>query len=666
MNTPDLQQLFTQILCGGTLQDKLAGKDFSVSLLNENTLKLKSDFFLPEKPGRTGRLSTDQEVQGRFPKKSELGQKTSRGRLLHFFANHELLAIETMAYVLLKFPDAPLEFQKGVWGTLQDEQRHMGLYLSKMNEFGVELGDMPLNLYFWKSLASMKSPFDFVTRMSLTFEQANLDFALEYAKLFEKEIDDPGTASLLRQIHDDEVKHVAHGLKWFQKWRSPELSEWEAYSQALPFPLTPRRAKGGRFFSVDSRVQAGFSQNFIDEIQIAGGSRGKVPDYYFFNPECEIEVQKSNLPLQMKQKLHDLSPLMIWIAQEEDVLELPVKPPLEWLKKIYEVKGELPELITNPSQSERYLAFDHLKPWGWGKSAWSKHAFLSSKIRVKAPGTLVQFEQEWFSKSWWKTKLKTEGFVFQQEELFLKWVADEGSFLLQELTAGKREKEFILKSPISTSGRGHLRFPASSLNDPALIAKIVKRIKNEGAVVIEPFLNKKIDFSTQIEINKLGRVKIEEPRFFLVDETFQYQGAFLGNWNYHPRLKPFSICLDENRSKLESALFKIVEILKAGNYTGPVGVDSLIYESENGSIEMEPVIEVNVRYTMGRVALEIERALKKRLGSLQGLWCFTKEELQNESAWNQHEILRTSPKAETNTFAYWGSAAEEKLKSFLF
>ncbi len=44
----------------------------------------------------------------------------------------------------------------------------------------VRFGDFTLNRFFWDSIAPMETPLDYVTRLSLTFEQANLDYAHHY------------------------------------------------------------------------------------------------------------------------------------------------------------------------------------------------------------------------------------------------------------------------------------------------------------------------------------------------------------------------------------------------------------------------------------------------------------------------------------------------------
>ena len=83
----------------------------------------------PAMPGRPKELVFKARGEGRdaFPGLKRLEKESERGRLLHFFANHELLATELMALVLLRFPDAPAAFRQGVFRTLRDEQGHTRL-----------------------------------------------------------------------------------------------------------------------------------------------------------------------------------------------------------------------------------------------------------------------------------------------------------------------------------------------------------------------------------------------------------------------------------------------------------------------------------------------------------------------------------------------------------
>ena len=44
-------------------------------------------------------------------------------------------------------------------------------------------------------------------------------------------------------------------------------------------------------------------------------------------------------------------------------------------------------------------------------------------------------------------------------------------------------------------------------------------------------------------------------------------------------------------------------------YAGPLGVDAMVYRRMDGTLALRHVIELNVRMTMGRVALELQRKL---------------------------------------------------------
>ena len=152
----------------------------------------------PVAPGRPANLIFKPHAAGKseFPGLHRLEEKSERGKLLHFFGNHELLATELMALVLLKFPDAPAAFRRGVLQTLKDEQEHTRLYIERMKSCGIEFGELPVSGYFWRCVSPMEHPMDYVASLCLTFEQANLDFARHFAKGF-GQIGDAETSQLL-------------------------------------------------------------------------------------------------------------------------------------------------------------------------------------------------------------------------------------------------------------------------------------------------------------------------------------------------------------------------------------------------------------------------------------------------------------------------------------
>jgi uncharacterized ferritin-like protein (DUF455 family) len=177
---------------------------------------------LPATPGRPHALRFPTASPG-VPFPRDLTTAEARGVVLHFFANHELLALELMALGILRFAAAPPAFLAGLATVMVDEQRHLAGYLARMEACGVPLGSVPVNRFFWDALAPVEEPLRFVAGLSLTFEQANLDFAHHYARAF-RQVGDEDTAAILDGVLQDELRHVRHGLGWFDRWRAPGLS----------------------------------------------------------------------------------------------------------------------------------------------------------------------------------------------------------------------------------------------------------------------------------------------------------------------------------------------------------------------------------------------------------------------------------------------------------
>jgi uncharacterized ferritin-like protein (DUF455 family) len=338
----ELRDFAEQILFAKTLGAKLRAPE---GITDERP---GAPIVAPATPGRPAglRFKPSGSRKADFPGTHRLEELSERGRLLHFFANHELLATELMALVLLRFPEAPAAFRRGVLQTLQDEQEHTRLYLERMKSCGIEFGQLPVSGFFWRAISGMESPMDFVAGLSLTFEQANLDFARHFARAFAA-VGDAESARLLDRIHRDEIAHVASGLKWFRHWKDPDQSDWAAFCRQLKFPLSPQRAKGPAL-DVEGRRAAGLDANYIDELNVFSQSKGRTPNVFVFNPltEGHIAQGKSFTPVRHQAQLaRDLANVPQFLCRQDDAVLIERRPSVEFLSTIKQAGFALPECV---------------------------------------------------------------------------------------------------------------------------------------------------------------------------------------------------------------------------------------------------------------------------------------------------------------------------------
>ncbi|HEY9510155.1 MAG TPA: DUF455 family protein, partial [Verrucomicrobiae bacterium] len=338
----ELREFAEQVLFATSLEEKLRAPE------NISDERPGSPLITPAAPGRPTELRFKPQVSGKadFPGLHELEQPRERGRLLHFFANHELLATELMALVLLRFPDAPAAFRKGVLQTLKDEQEHTRLYIERMTACGIHFGELPVSGYFWRTVSAMENPMDYVSSLCLTFEQANLDFARHFAQGF-AQVGDADTSKLLQKIYKDEIGHVAYGLKWFRRWKNPNESDWEAFCRQLKFPLSPQRAKGFSL-NVEGRRAAGLDPQFIAELNVYSQSKGRTPSVFVFNPFAEARIAhgKTFNPSKHQARLaRDLENLPQFLCREDDIVLVEKRPSVEFLSFIKQAGFPLPEFV---------------------------------------------------------------------------------------------------------------------------------------------------------------------------------------------------------------------------------------------------------------------------------------------------------------------------------
>lgn len=245
------------------LEDKLTDS----SIVDDLNFHKLSDGIADLRPARDKKIAFSDQ-QAKFPKRGSFHLDEKKAMALHFFANHELLAIEMMATALMYIPiEDKAQYKRiatGLLSTIDDEIKHFKLYRSRMNDFGIDFGDLPVNDFFWRQMQKITSFEEYFAVMALTFEAANLDFAKFYRDIFAG-VDDKKSAAILNVVYEDEISHVGFGIHWLNRWRN-DKSLWDFYVQSLPDLLSPARAKG-MVFDHEGRVRTGMDEDFIDKIK---------------------------------------------------------------------------------------------------------------------------------------------------------------------------------------------------------------------------------------------------------------------------------------------------------------------------------------------------------------------------------------------------------------
>ncbi|MDR3459467.1 MAG: DUF455 family protein [Verrucomicrobiae bacterium] len=592
----------------------------------------------PAAPGRPAQMQFKPHAAGKseFPGLHRLEDKAERGKLLHFFGNHELLATELMALVLLKFPDAPAAFRKGVLQTLKDEQEHTRLYIERMKSCGIEFGELPVSGYFWRCVSPMENPIDYVASLCLTFEQANLDFARHFAKSFTA-IGDQDTGNLLEKIYRDEIGHVAYGLKWFRRWKNPNESDWEAFCRTLKFPLSPQRAKG-LTLNFAGRKAAGLDEHFIAELNVYSQSKGRTPSVFLFNPFAEGRIAEGktfNPTKPQAQLARDLENLPQFLCRQDDVVLTGEKPSVEFLSGIKQAGFPLPEFV--PLDSVATLAerkLGSLRPWAWGPDSFEKLKPVMASVTGEKRDDARRFNAgiaELYAKSWSAGLLRK---IISSKSTLPAWLCttDEVGVAVRSLDdalaaiadiRARGQHKIIIKAALGVAGSNAMR-----LFEPAILETQKRWLQNAFAhkreLVVEPWLERLMDFSVQLEMSERG-LKLCGYTGLLNDA----RGQFIANFaeaHHHKRIpakviSQFNAPVDVSGQLLElyGDIFAVLETeLKARDFTGPIGIDAFVYRASDGTVKLKPVVEINPRYTMGRVLVELMRqACQNSFGRFQ-------------------------------------------------
>ncbi len=588
-----VQHFAEQLLFGTQLADKLCKpKGLIVSHGYKGALGT------PAVPGRPSGLQfLPKSDRHAFPSVQNIQDPLVRGRILHFFANHELLAIELMALALIKFPNTPPTFKKEIIALLSQEQNHLQLYIQRMSELGVSFGDVPVNDFFWRTISPVDTPLKYVTHLNLGFEQANLDFALYYEKLF-TEVGDTVTASLMRRVYLEEIGHVAHGVRWFDTWRDESQTEWQSFCSHLRLPFSPSRAKGIGF-DFDGRRKAGLSEDYIQSLH----HFKKHAKVYWFNPSCEQEILSGHPhftpPLPRQQFAEDFGWCVSYLAESGDSILMQQPPKQGYLEKHKSFGFSVPHVVSKVTSSMDF----NPQPWGWSPVSKRVLRMDEDKIFIDKIMSVKMFHEFY------------DANINLMPELGPRYLLPKlvGSYEELESHLISDPAAYVVKLPAHSGGQGNLLLTSPVLGERERLW-IQKAFRDFSTIVLEPWLERICDWGQQLYIYDNGAGYKGLSRY----ETYasgQLQAYLLGD--------PQMLLSREVRRAINGpqTYFSILkktrefitrELMGLG-YEGPAGVDAFVFRHK-GDFFLRPLVEINSRHTFGHVALAIEKHLAR--GSL--------------------------------------------------
>lgn len=594
----ELRAFAERVLSGATLADKVGALDHASDRVRGEPIAV------PLAPGRPAELAFRPKTRSKRPLPGSLRDDRDRGRILHAFVNHELLALELLALAVLRFPDADPKLRRAWVATAVDEQRHLGLYLDRMATTGVVLGEEGVSTFFWDALAGAPDPLSFTVGLGLVLEQANLDFSRHWQRAF-TEAGDPETAAVLGEVYEDEIRHVRIAATHLRCATPPGRSAFDVFRSVLRFPLTPARARGPEL-DRDGRRRAGLADAFVDELAVTSVSKGRDPRVFLFDPHVEDDL--AGRGVADSDVTRDLGSLMMLLAAADDVVVAP-RPSTPFLQRLADAGFPIPQFVDKPDPAllpnGRAGA---LWPWGWSPRVARQLAPLGGAYD---PRTALGFDKLWAARNAAAWSADAEVAVDP---------ADNGVICatVEEVDHAIAGREAVIKAALSTGGR-HRIVVRRGLEVPG--RRWLASTLPHGPVLVEPWLDVVAEWSVQ------GEVRGDDVRILGITRfgatSGVYRGSVVGSpyLGCDPALQRFLHA--DGRSEAAAATCtraarRVGAALAALGHRGPYGTDALVVRGPDG-LRLKPVGEVNPRTTMGRLAL----ALKARQApGSSGFWLF--------------------------------------------
>lgn len=346
---------------------------------------------------------------------------------------------------------------------------------------------------------------------------------------------------------------------------------------------------------------------------------------HIFNPEHDLALA-SNLrqftaPHAGRQLRSDLSFIpALWADEGDLVLVDDIDNARD---KVRHLGGDLVdkvEFITKVQLAHfiKTEFLDSVHPWGWDLSLKGELEHIGIP-EIALPGDAILNKVRAISSRQWAAEHLQSGVRFVQSVAEVKSLVREW---------GKA----VIKAPWSSSGRGVRFVSADEFREgcdyPSFERWVGNIIYRQGGVTVEPYYNKVMDFGMEFEMVD-GKVLYRGLSLF---DTIKnaYSGNVLCPEDKKEEMMARYVS-PERLLQIRQHVIDVMEPALKGIYSGPFGVDMMIYAKEQNlpsdgvssdvqdDFGVNECIEVNLRRTMGHVAIDLADYLQKTSSELNQL-----------------------------------------------
>ena len=324
---------------------------------------------------------------------------------------------------------------------------------------------------------------------------------------------------------------------------------------------------------------------------------------FVFNPEHDIALASGlrsfTAPHAGRQLRHDLGFLpMIWAEEGDAVLVDDIELAHQSMQALgLDIKG----LWVTPKTISHYLKQqpDDLKivPWGWDAPIATELSRMGCPKQSLPDDDQLRMIRQMSHRQWANIHLLSP--LSHMPGLIGQAHAATSIGEVEEAIAAL--KTIVVKAPWSSSGRG-VRTISSPLAS-GMRGWIGHVIERQRCIMVEPYYQKVIDLGMEFQLNGDGSAHYEGLSLF---DTAN--GAYTGNRIDSEEDKEAILFQYISPALWHSVKTALTALLHQhlAHYRGRLGIDMMVVSTDDG-LRLHPCVEMNLRSTMGHVALQLHR-----------------------------------------------------------